>query len=67
MQITQDSVALIDYKLTNDAGDVIDSSEGGAPLAYLHGHSNMASANPEMLTSSHRVFDQSPLEDGGFV
>ena len=33
----------------------------------LHGHSNMASANPEMLTSSHRVFDQSPLEDGGFV
>ncbi|REH37941.1 FKBP-type peptidyl prolyl cis-trans isomerase /apo-metallochaperone SlyD [Paraperlucidibaca baekdonensis] len=41
MQIAQDSVALIDYKLTNDAGDVIDSSEGGAPLAYLHGHSNI--------------------------
>ncbi len=41
MQIAQDSVALIDYTLTNDAGDVIDSSQGGEPLAYLHGHRNI--------------------------
>lgn len=41
MQIAQDSVALIDYTLTNDAGDVIDSSKGGEPMAYLHGHSNI--------------------------
>lgn len=41
MQIAQDSVALIDYTLTNDAGDVIDSSAGGEPLAYLHGHQNI--------------------------
>ncbi len=41
MQIAQDSVALIDYTLTNDAGDVIDSSKGGEPLAYLHGHRNI--------------------------
>lgn len=41
MQIAQDSVALIDYTLTNDNGDVIDSSAGGEPLAYLHGHHNI--------------------------
>ncbi|WP_068858545.1 FKBP-type peptidyl-prolyl cis-trans isomerase [Perlucidibaca aquatica] len=41
MQIAQDSVALIDYTLTNDAGEVIDSSNGGEPLAYLHGHQNI--------------------------
>lgn len=41
MQIAQDIVALIDYTLTNDAGDVIDSSDGGEPLAYLHGHQNI--------------------------
>lgn len=41
MQIAQDHVALIDYTLTNDNGDVIDSSAGGEPLAYLHGHHNI--------------------------
>lgn len=41
MQIAQDCVALIDYTLTNDAGEVIDSSNGGEPLAYLHGHQNI--------------------------
>ncbi|HET20429.1 MAG TPA: peptidylprolyl isomerase [Chromatiales bacterium] len=41
MQITQDSVVTIDYRLTNDAGDVIDSSENHGPLAYLHGHGNI--------------------------
>ena len=41
MKITQDSVVTIDYRLTNDAGDVIDSSENHGPLAYLHGHGNI--------------------------
>lgn len=29
------------YKLTNPEGEVLDSSEGREPLAYLHGHSNI--------------------------
>ena len=29
------------YTLTNPAGEVIDSSQGKAPLAYLHGHGNI--------------------------
>ncbi len=37
MQITRNTVATIDYKLTSDSGEVLDSSEGGAPLAYVHG------------------------------
>jgi len=41
MQIAQNAVVSIDYKLTNDAGDVLDSTEGRAPMAYLHGHGNI--------------------------
>ncbi len=31
-------VVSIDYTLKDDAGTVIDSSEGAEPLSYLHGH-----------------------------
>jgi len=41
MQIAPNHVVSIDYTLRNDAGDVVDSSEGNAPLAYLHGHNNI--------------------------
>jgi FKBP-type peptidyl-prolyl cis-trans isomerase SlyD len=41
MQITQDSVVLIHYTLTDDSGKTIDSSAGGEPLAYLHGNGNL--------------------------
>jgi FKBP-type peptidyl-prolyl cis-trans isomerase SlyD len=41
MQISQDSVVSIHYTLTSDAGEVIDSSSGGQPLAYLQGHGNL--------------------------
>lgn len=37
IMIAQDLVAAIDYTLTNDAGKVLDSSDGGQPLYYLHG------------------------------
>ena len=41
MQITKHAVASIDYELTNDAGEVIDSSKGASPLSYLHGVGNL--------------------------
>ena len=41
MQIADRSVASIHYTLTNDSGDVIDSSRGREPLAYLHGAGNI--------------------------
>ena len=41
MQIAANKAVSIDYTLTNDAGEVIDSSAGGAPLVYLHGCRNI--------------------------
>ena len=38
--ISNDSVVLFNYTLTNDAGEVLDQSQG-EPLAYLHGHHNI--------------------------
>ena len=37
MQIAQNTVAAFHYTLTDDEGQVIDSSEGREPLTYLHG------------------------------
>jgi len=41
VQIAQHTVATIDYTLTNDAGEVLDTSEGRGPLAYVHGVGTM--------------------------
>jgi FKBP-type peptidyl-prolyl cis-trans isomerase SlyD len=34
-------IVSMNYKLTDDSGNVIDSSEGGEPLKYLHGAGNI--------------------------
>lgn len=41
MQAAKDTIVSIDYKLTGPDGQVLDSSEGREPLAYLHGHSQI--------------------------
>lgn len=41
MQIANNTVVSIDYTLTGDDGQVIDSSDGREPLVYLHGHQNI--------------------------
>jgi FKBP-type peptidyl-prolyl cis-trans isomerase SlyD len=41
MQVAKNKVVSIDYTLKNDAGEVIDSSEGHEPLLYLHGAQNI--------------------------
>lgn len=41
MQIANNSVVSIHYTLTNDGGDVIDSSAGSEPLVYLQGAGNI--------------------------
>lgn len=41
MQIADRCVAYFHYTLTNDAGDVLDSSNGRDPLPYLHGKGNI--------------------------
>lgn len=41
MLVDADKVVLIHYTLTDDSGEVLDSSSGREPLAYLHGKGNI--------------------------
>ena len=41
MPIAPNDVVTIHYTLRDEADKVIDSSSGGEPLAYLHGHGNI--------------------------
>jgi len=53
MSITDGQVVSIHYTLTDDAGEVIDSSAGGEPLAYLHGHGNLVPGLERELTGKN--------------
>ena len=41
MKIAKERVALFHYTLKNDGGEILDSSESEAPMAYLHGELNI--------------------------
>ena len=41
MKIARERVALFHYTLKNDGGEILDTSEGEAPMAYLHGEHNI--------------------------
>lgn len=41
LMIGQNSVVSMHYTLKNDAGEIMDSSEGQAPMVYLHGANNL--------------------------
>jgi FKBP-type peptidyl-prolyl cis-trans isomerase SlyD len=49
MKVAENSVVVIDYKLTDNDGEMIDSSEGAGPLAYLHGMGNIITGLEEAL------------------
>jgi FKBP-type peptidyl-prolyl cis-trans isomerase SlyD len=49
MQIAKHRVVLIDYTLTDDEGTVLDTSQGGEPLAYIHGVGNIIEGLEEAL------------------
>lgn len=44
MEIARDCVVSIDFKLTNDKGELLDESAQGAPLVYLHGAAGIVPA-----------------------
>lgn len=50
MSIAQDQVVTIHYTLKDDAGEIIDRSPPGEPLAYLHGHGNLVPGLERELT-----------------
>lgn len=41
MIVSKDKVVSIEYTLRDDSGEILDSSEGREPLAYLHGNGNI--------------------------
>jgi FKBP-type peptidyl-prolyl cis-trans isomerase SlyD len=50
MTIAADTVVSIHYTLKLDNGEVVDTSSGGEPLAYLHGHGNIVPGLESELT-----------------
>lgn len=49
MKIAKDTVVALDFTLTDDAGEIIDSSEGEA-LSYLHGYNELVVGLERALT-----------------
>lgn len=41
MKITKDHVVSFDYEVRNSRAELLDSSEGSAPMAYLHGYASI--------------------------
>lgn len=50
MHIAEQSVVSIQYTLTNDAGETLDTSDGREPLVYLHGAQNIIPGLESELT-----------------
>lgn len=57
MQIAENTVASFHYTLTNDAGQVIDSSDGREPLTYLQGSGQIV-PGLEKVMAGRRAGDQ---------
>ncbi|OQW46430.1 MAG: peptidylprolyl isomerase [Proteobacteria bacterium SG_bin7] len=57
MTIENDHVVTIEYTVTGSDGNVIDTSAGRAPLAYLHGKRNIVSGLEKAL-SGKRTGDE---------
>ena len=67
MLVARDTVVTIHYTLKNDAGEVLDSSAGGEPLAYIHGGGNIIAGLEEALegkAAGERVAVAVPAEKG---
>jgi FKBP-type peptidyl-prolyl cis-trans isomerase SlyD len=67
MQVARDAVVVIHYTLTDDAGQVLDTSAGGEPLAYIHGGGTIISGLEEALegkTAGTKLAVTVPAEKG---
>ena len=57
MKIRKDTVVLMKYRLSDDAGEVIEDVTNGDPVALLHGHGNVIPGLERALTG-HSAGDQ---------
>ena len=54
MQVADKTVVSIDYTLTNDAGEVLDTSKGAEPLSYIHGTGQIISGLENALAGKQQ-------------
>ena len=66
--VTDGLVVTMHYKLTLDGGEVVDSSEGNEPLAYLHGAQNIVPGLEKEITgkSVGDKFDVDVIPEEGY-
>lgn len=50
MKADTDKVVTFHYTLTSDAGEILDTSDGGEPLAYIHGAGNIVAGLEGAIT-----------------
>lgn len=56
MKAASGMVVSMHYTLTDDSGDVLDSSRGGEPFSYLHGHNNIIPGLEKALEGTEAGF-----------
>jgi len=56
MKASPGMVVSMHYTLTDDSGDVLDSSRGGEPFSYLHGHNNIIPGLEKALEGTEAGF-----------
>lgn len=61
MEVDENRVVMFHYTLKNDAGEEIESSRGGDPLAYIHGQGNIITGLENAL-SGKSVGDEFEVE-----
>ncbi len=67
MQVEKHKVVTIDYTLKDDAGNVLDTSEGADPLAYIQGMQNIITGLEKALegkTTGDKLNVVVPPEEG---
>jgi FKBP-type peptidyl-prolyl cis-trans isomerase SlyD len=67
LEITKDKIVAFNYTLTDPEGQVIDKSEGRAPMAYLHGCGGIIAGLEEALagkTAGDELRVEIPPEKG---
>src|SRR5688572_5169801 len=67
MTIADDSVVSFHYKLRDDTGAFNESSEGGEPVVYMHGHNNIVPGLEKELAgkkSGDKLTTTVPPEEG---
>ena len=44
MQVTKDKVVTLEYTMTDDEGDVVDTTDNGEPLSFIQGRASLLPA-----------------------